>query len=268
MRVSFIGGGVQVRNICQLLKKSPDFEIGGFFSNPLSLCLDNAIETNGIIYPSLDDLCENSDCIILCVPDKILPALITSLSRLHTNGKIIVSTSYEVYASDLANGYDNTFIVMNTSADFEKVSSDLDNITIVCEGMGKDLDIFIDFVKNGGIKCSHVTRDELMLYRCAIELMTVGISSVIKASSYLAGVATGKRENLKPAIKEGLSIKSFEGMYTLGNFDDLCEKLKLMRNIGLDSVLEIYKTVSSYNVENNCEDIYLKDRIKTAIKKS
>lgn len=262
MKISFIGGGARVKAIYNIFKGRDGFEIGGFFCNPLSDCADVAIESNSKLYGCIDDLCNDSDVIMIATPDAALPAVINTMSKLHTNGKVILSIADNVHKDELDTGYDNTYGVFITSAPFENLNEkELSNPSVICEISGKRFDEFKKAIDLSQIKCTFVTKDQLDLYRTTIHLVQDGISALLCAGAKFMKISAGKdASDLMATIRcammntlgsQGAKIPE---MYKKGKLPDIMFFINILENMGIDSVTNMYKTSATYLTEASCAD--------------
>ncbi len=262
MKISFIGGGTRVRAIYNIFKRRDGFEIGGFFCNPLSDCADVAIESNSKLYGCIDDLCNDSDIIVIATPDSALPAVINTMSKLHTNGKVILSIADCVHKEELDTGYDNTYGVFIASAPFENLNEkELGSPSIVCEISGKRCEEFKKAIEESSIKCTFVTKEQLDLYRTTLHLVQDGISAVLSAGAKFMKISANKdSSDLMATIRTAmLSTIGSQGakipeMYKKGKLSDIMFYVSILENIGIDSVTNMYKTAATYLTEASCTD--------------
>lgn len=262
MKISFIGGGARVKAVYNIFKERDGFEIGGFFCNPLSDCADVAIESNSKLYGCIDDLCNDSDIIMIATPDSALPAVINTMSKLHTNGKVILSVADCVHKEELDTGYDNTYGVFITSAPFENLNEkELSNPSVVCEISGKRYEEFKKAMDLSGIKCTFLTKEQLDLYRTTLHLVQDGISALLSAGAKFMKISAGKdATDLMATIRcammntigsQGAKIPE---IYKRGKLPDIMFFVSILENMGIDSVTNIYKTVATYLTEASCTD--------------
>jgi hypothetical protein len=262
MKISFIGGGARVKAVYNIFKERDGFEIGGFFCNPLSDCADVAIESNSKLYGCIDDLCNDSDIIMIATPDSALPAVINTMSKLHTNGKVILSVADCVHKEELDTGYDNTYGVFITSAPFENLNEkELSSPSVVCEISGKRYEEFKKAMDLSGIKCTFLTKEQLDLYRTTLRLVQDGISAALIAGSKFMKISAGKdATDLMATIRcammntigsQGAKIPE---IYKKGKLPDIMFFVNILENMGIDSVTNIYKTVATYLTEASCAD--------------
>ena len=262
MKISFIGGGARVKATYNIFKGRDGFEIGGFFCNPLSDCADVAIESNSKLYGCIDDLCNDSDVIVIATADQALPSVINTMSKLHTNGKVILSIADCVHKDELDTGYDNTYGVFITSAPFENLNEkELSNPSVICEISGKRFDEFKKAIDLSRIKCTFVTKEQLDLYRTTIHLVQDGISALLLAGAKFMKISAEKdASDLMPTIRcammntlgsQGAKIPE---MYKKGKLPDIMFFVNILENMGIDSVTNIYKAVATYLTEASCAD--------------
>lgn len=262
MKISFIGGGARVKATYNIFKRRDGFEIGGFFCNPLSDCADVAIESNSKLYGCIDDLCNDSDVIVIATADQALPSVINTLSKLHTNGKVILSIADCVHKDELDTGYDNTYGVFITSAPFENLNEkELSNPSVICEISGKRFDEFKKAIDLSQIKCTFVTKEQLDLYRTTIHLVQDGISALLLAGAKFMKISAEKdASDLMPTIRcammntMGSQGAKISDMYKKGRLAEIMSLVNILENMGIDSVTNIYKAVATYLTEASCAD--------------
>lgn len=253
MIISFIGGGKRVEKCSKIFENRCEFEIGGFYCNPIKDCADVAIKTNTCLFSCIDDLCNASDVVFIATEDEMLPAVIRTFTKLHIHNKIIVSAIRGTYATDLETGYDNTNIVIDSFAPPEQMTdAELDEPYIVANGSGKKLDLFKTALANSGIKCDFLSKPELDLFRVSYQLMHFGIYAVLNCGSKLSKIATSNNNfNVMPLIRNAIkcSASKPEAPYSNGNVREIGEIVDVLDNIGIDSVTKLYKSVSEVIVE-------------------
>lgn len=269
MKISFIGGGDRARIWSKIFFGRDGFEIGGFFCNPLSDCAQLAIDTNTKLYGGIDDLCADSDMIMIVTADRVMPSVINSLSKLHINGKIIVSAADEVHASELDTGYDNTYAVIGVGVAAEHLSAaEAESPSIVCEVTGKGADKLKSTFDKSGIDCAFVTPQQLNLYRTAMHLVHFGTAAVINAGAKLVKMSAGKNEKvLSPSIRAAIGdvmsgrAHSVGHPYTDGKAIPIFEHKNVLDDVGIDSITQMFKAVAAYLTETECADKVMADEI-------
>lgn len=269
MKVSFIGGGDRARMWSKIFFGRDGFEIGGFFCNPLADCAQLAIDTNTKLYGGIDDLCADSDMIMIVTADRVMPSVINSLSKLHTNGKIIVSTADEVHAAELDTGYENTYAVISAGVAAEHLTAaEAESPSIVCEAIGKGAGRLKEAFDTSGIDCAFVTPQQLDLYRTAMHLVHFGTAAVISAGAKLVRMSAGKSEKvLSPSIRAAIGDVMSAGAHRIGHpYADgkaipIFEHKNVLDDVGIDSITQMFKAVAAYLAETECADKVMADEI-------
>lgn len=276
MKISFIGGGERARAWCGIFCGKQGFETGGFFCNPLVDCAQLAIETNTKLYGGIDDLCNDSDMIMIVTPDRIMPSVINSLSKLHTNGKIIVSVADGVHAAELDTGYENTYAVISTGCAAEHMSdAEIKSASLVCEAQGKGTGRLKEAFEKSGIDCAFVTPQQLNLFRTAMHLAHFGVAAAINASAKLAKMSADKNAAvLAPVIREALG-ESLSGTphkighpYADGKAIPIFEHKTVLDGVGIDSITGLFKSVAAYLTESECADKVMADEIVKKLRRN
>lgn len=276
MKISFIGGGDRARMWCKIFFGRDGFEIGGFFCNPLSDCARLAIDTNTKLYGGIDDLCADSDMIMIVTPDRVMPSVINSLSKLHTNGKIIVSTADEVHAAELDTGYDNTYAVISAGVAAEHLTAaEAESPSIVCEATGKGTARLKEIFEKSGMDCTFVTPEQLDLYRTAMHLVHFGTAAVISAGAKLVKMSAGKGEkvlspSIRAAISDVMSGKAHKigHPYADGKAIPIFEHKNVLDDVGIDSITQMFKAVAAYLTETECADKVMADEIVRRLRRN
>ncbi len=254
MKISFIGGGKRVENCSKLFANRSEFEIGGFYCNPIKDCADIAIATNTCLFACIDDLCKASDVVFIATEDEMLPAVVQTLTKLHIHDKIIVSIARDTYGSDLDNGYDNTNIVIDSFAPFEQMNdAEVEQAYIVANGSGSKFDLFVNALLDSGIKCTPLSKPELDLFRVACHLMHYGIYAILNCGKKLCKIATSSNNfNVMPLIKNAIKHSAAQpcAPYSNGNIRELSETVDILDNNGIDSVTNLYKAIAEVIVES------------------
>lgn len=252
MDISFIGGGKRVEAYYRLFANRLDFKVSGFYCNPIKDCTDIAISTNTCLFSCIDDLCKLSDIIFIATEDEMLPAVIKTLTKLHIHNKIIVGIANGIYASDLDNGYENTYAVIDSAMTLEHLSeNEICEADIVINGYGKRFDEFINGLKSSNIKYSQVSKPALQLFRAACHIVYYGTYAVLNSAQKLCKIATNNNINVTPIIKSALRYNSVNNSpYKEGRVRDVAEIADILDNNGIDSITGLYKAIGAIAVEN------------------
>lgn len=276
MRISFIGGGERAQAWCNIFLDRAEFEIGGFFCNPLADCAQLAIDTNTKLYGGIDDLCSDSDIIMIVTADRVMPSVINSLSKLHINGKIIVSIADEVHAAELDTGYENTYAAITVGTNAELLNeNEIMAPSIVCQAVGKGVGKLKDAFEKSKMDCTFVTPQQLDLYRTAMHLSHFGVAAVIGASAKLAKMAAEKSPKvLAPNIRAALGDTLADGAHKIGHpYADgkaipIFEHKSVLDNVGIDSITQMFKAMAAYLTETECADKVMADEIVKKLRKN
>ena len=253
MNISFIGGGKRVENYCRIFQARNNFNIVGFYCNPIKECTDIAIETNSCLFSCIDDLCNVSDIIFIATEDEVLPSVIRTLTKLHIHNKIIIGIAKNISASDLDNGYENTYAVIDSSIEAEILNpNDISNTHFLVNGFGKKYDELISLFEADDMNIQNVSKPELELFRTSCHFMTYGIRAVYKTAEKLCKIATGSDNfNLLPLLINSLNnFDSSKCMYKNGRLRDIKEITDVLDSNGVESVSSLYKAIGEVTVEN------------------
>ena len=273
MDIAYIGSGNRVNACYKLFETKGGFTPTGFYSNPMSGCHEIATKYNSTIFMSIDDLCAKSEVIVIATDDSILPAVIQKLGRLHITNKIIISISNSVFAHDLETGYDNTYIVLNSSAPFETMTdNELQEAALVCEGYGDKYEMFYDILEYGNVNISRMTPAQLRLYRAGIHLLQNGILATILAANKICNSAAEKRQNLTVAVKHAIKnavhgAAAISEPYKTGKPGQVKELIDTFENNGIDSITQLYGAVAKIITESSTIENDVADDIYRAIRK-
>jgi len=101
-RIGFIGAGKAGISLGSYFA-SKGLEISGYSSRTMESALSAARITGSSAFPSLRELIENSDILIISTPDDVLPALWSELRELDLTGRIVAHLSGSL-SSDIFEG--------------------------------------------------------------------------------------------------------------------------------------------------------------------
>ncbi len=269
MYISFIGGGARVEACYKLFQGRSGFTPLGFFCNPLSACSQIAIKYNCEIFLDTDSLCRASEIIVIATEDSMLPSVIQTLTRLHINGKIIISVSEGISAHDLDNGYDNTYVALAAPTLFENMNDkELNEVTAVCEGYGSKYDLLCTFFNLAGMNVTPLTPAQMKLYRANMHLLKSGLLALTITATKLCHMITDdKHHNISPAVRYGMKNSSYgtsaiSEPYKTGKPGYIKELIDIFENNGIDSIAQLYGSVAKILTENSdmendvADDIY------------
>lgn len=268
MKISYIGGGPRLEACCKFFEGRESFELGGFFCNPLSGCLDTANKYNGEIHIDVDSLCKSADIIVIATEDDILPHVVHSLTRLHINGKIIISVSEGICARDLDTGYDNTYVALAAPTLLENMNDkELDECIAVCEGYGTQYEMLIKHFSQSDMNITSLTPAQMKLYRANMHLLRSGILALTLTATKLNRMITGDKHSIYPAVRHAIKNAArgkdaISEPYKTGKPGCVKELIGIFENNGIDSIAQLYGSVAKILVENSemendvADDIY------------
>lgn len=269
MNISFIGDGPKLDACCKFFENRTGFDFSGFFSNPLSGCLKTATKYNAKIFTDTDSLCFDSDIIVIATEDHLLPSVIHTLSRLHINGKIIISVAEGICARDLDTAYDNTYVALAAPIPFESMSDkELADGIAVCEGYGNLYNALCAQFAVAEMNVTPLTPAQMKLYRANMHLLKSGILALTLTATKLSNMITGDNlHTISPAvryaIKNAASGKdAISEPYKAGKPGYVKELIQTFENNGIDSIAQLYGAVAKILVENSdmeydvADDIY------------
>ena len=276
MKVSFIGGGKLLEACYRLFKSKPSFTINGFYSRPIELCADVAIEANGKLFGSMDDLYTDSDIIVIATPDRTVPAIMHKLAMLHTHGKILITVSSKLTSKELTVAYPNTVAIINTLLPLTYLDEkSMNSIPIVCEVSGDDAESFCNLLENSDFKVRFVNEKQLQMFRTSLHLAKYGITASVLCASKLmkiSGISSDMRI-FAPVINEMLhSVSRNDDIlpgtpYSDAGLNEIRKHMDILSENSLDDVCEIYSSIATLLSGYSCDDTEAVDEVFRLAKK-
>lgn len=270
MKIGFIGGGRRLNAAYRIFEGKSGFEISGMYSKVIDKCADTAIYANSKIYLSPDKLCDESDVIVLAVSDKAVPEIISALTRLHTHGKVFVTISETLTCSDLSMAYPNACAIINGCTPLTNMSdADIGSGAFVCNLFGKNHTEFYQTMTNSEINCSFISPKQLQLYRTSLHMVKYTIEAAVMTTVDLLKIAAipAPADKLVPVVRDAIKYAfssakdDMTNTYIGGNLEEIRKHAGILKENGIESAIEMYKSTAKIMTEKTCNDFEAADEV-------
>jgi len=172
LKFSVIGHKKVAVSFAHYLNKN-GFDLVAFYCDDIEKCVDCAIETGCKAYTDFEDVINDSELIVLSLDDFSLKNTMRTIALMDVKNKIFLTLGYS-QSTDLMNvGNNNTyFSVFIPKVIRSDGITDLSDVTLFIEGVGKDYWDFYDELYIHNIKFEFIDKTKKLVYNISSKLVS------------------------------------------------------------------------------------------------
>ena len=244
MKFSVIGHQKIALSFAHHLKKN-GFDLVAFYCDDIEKSIDCAIETGGKAYTDLEDVISESELIILSLDDFSLKNTMRSIALLNAENKIFLTLGYSQSADLMNIGNDNTyFSVFIPKVIKSDEITDLSDVTLFFEGVGKDFWDFYDELYIHNIKFEFLDKNQKLVYNISAKLVSDIISTFCNfAEDILDGMELDLKNIKSFALNSVLEVFEYNQSIEKADFGNIMDNLNLIDTDSAKKIEAIYKVL-------------------------
>ncbi len=171
MKIGFIGAGKAGTAVAGFLKNN-GLEVTGFHSRRLESAVDSAVKTDTKAFPTLEELIEKNDAIVISTSDDAIRKYAIALGKRDIKGKILchMSESYPGGFLNISGDEELTCLSMHPPYVFHSKEAP-EHLAFVIEGSGPRAAEFQEELQRHSIDAFSVTNEQKYRYHLALSFM-------------------------------------------------------------------------------------------------
>ncbi len=205
MKIGFIGAGKAGTAVAGFLKNN-GLEVTGFHSRKLESAVDSAVKTDTKAYPTLEELIEANDAIVISTSDDAIRKYAIALGKRDIKGKILchMSESYPGAFLNISGSEEITCLSIHPPYIFNDKQAP-EKLAFVIEGSGPRAAEFQEELRRHSIDVFPLTSDEKYRYHLALSvMMTFPVTLIAIGRDMLRSVGIQNFAPFEPLLTDNI----------------------------------------------------------------